>query len=160
MFIKPEILCIKKGDDGYTTIVGKRPLGPDTNRQKAYASYFADFETDIRRNGYRNPALLWSLKDGTYCLYGNTRAWLAKKCGFHLPAIICDWEGRWSSLEELETVDQALSKFTDEPAFFAWEPGYLNFYNWPNEYDESAWKSLRARDERLRQRSSQQNERS
>ena len=96
---------------------GSRPVKPDTAHYKSLQEkneFYTKLEASILDEGFRNPIFCNSINEGTFCRYGTSRLWIAKKHKLDIPVIICDYINRWE-LEELKTEDEIRSKFKDQP---------------------------------------------
>mgnify|MGYP003133884568 CR=1 FL=1 len=112
-----------------------RPLHPIYSRYRVDKPYYDKFESDVKSNGFRNPALCWCFDDNTYAVYGTTRVWIAHKLNIDVPTFIVDWSENWKHLELIESRKQALDKFIDPPIELVFEPDFFSFYNERNSYD-------------------------
>ena len=98
---------------------GSRPLKPTKARyedMERESQFFTKLEESVLSEGFRNPVLCYSIKEGVYPVYGANRIWLAKKHDLEVPCIISDYTDRFSHLEELLTEEDILSKYTDNPS--------------------------------------------
>lgn len=114
-------------EDAQSRIARRLKLGKD---------FYTDLEKSIRKEGIRNPILIYAgwMNDGrwfrcpTYikdqgmeklliCVSsGGSRLWVSKQLGMiNIPCIIIDHIDRFTHFEELTTVDQMLTKFKDKP---------------------------------------------
>ena len=97
---------------------GSRRLKPDNfiyNKLESESQFFTKLEESILSEGFRNPVLCYSVKEGVYPVYGANRVWLAKKHDLDVPCIISDYTDRYDHLDELLTEEDILSKYTDSP---------------------------------------------
>lgn len=115
---------------------GKRGIKPQT-RERILES--------IRREGFRNPILVYYTPEGMFLSFGGGRLEAAKKLDMMIPAIVIDYTGE---LVDHPPVDSSNWQdfFTDVPEYFEWtEYGAHTHYglemNRSNEYDEAgmAW---------------------
>lgn len=98
---------------------GSRSVKPDGKHYRdleAKEGFYSKLEASLLKEGFRNPIFCNSIKEGTFCRYGTSRLWIAKKQGLDVPCIIADHDGRWSHLELLEKEEDIAEKFKEIPA--------------------------------------------
>ena len=104
---------------------GSRPVTPDSTlywKLEHQSKFFTKLEESILKEGIRNPIFCQSIEEGTFCRYGATRLWVAKKKGLEIPCIIADYVNRWDELKELKTQAAVLSKYHEKPATIVINP--------------------------------------
>jgi len=94
---------------------GSRPVEPPTEKKKRLRDFYESLEASVLMEGFRNPIFCNSIEKGTFCRYGTSRLWIAKKHKLDIPAVIADFDGRWEHLEKLENEEQVLEKFSETP---------------------------------------------
>ena len=94
---------------------GSREVTPNQDKQYLLKDFYQKLEESILREGFRNPIFCNSLEEGTFCRYGTSRLWIAKRHNLEIPAIIADYKDRWNTLEELFSEEEIRSKFNDQP---------------------------------------------
>lgn len=97
---------------------GSRPVTPDRSwfhKLENENGFYSRLEASILREGIRNPIFCQSIDEGTFCRYGTSRLWIAKRHGMEIACVIADYVGRWNRLEELRGADDIESKFIDAP---------------------------------------------
>lgn len=94
---------------------GSRPVNPSAHQKKLMGDFYIKLEKSILKEGIRNPIFCNSYEEGTFCRYGTSRLWLAKKHQMDVPVIIADYVDRWSDLELLTDEDDVLARFRDKP---------------------------------------------
>ena len=97
---------------------GSRPVKPPQDkivRLNDENGFYRKLEESILREGFRNPIFCNAKYGETFCRYGTSRLWVAQKNNLEIPAIIADYEDRWTDLEELFTEDDIRNKYTDQP---------------------------------------------
>lgn len=96
---------------------GSRPVKPDREKLRRLGSFYAELEASIKKEGIRNPLFCNTFEGETYCKYGTSRLFIAKKFKLQeVPAIIADYDGIHSDLEELHTEQDIVEKYTDVPS--------------------------------------------
>ena len=118
----------------YGDLIGKfgsRPVTPDLSwfrKLEKKNGFFTKLEKSILDEGFRNPIYCTSITEGTFCIYGSSRLWIAQKNKLDIPVIISDYVGAWDSLEELKTIEDILKKFKDPPEIleFSKEEMFIN----------------------------------
>lgn len=91
------------------------------NNEKQF-QFYTRLEESIKREGFRNPIMVYEKPGDRTFPYGGSRAYMAHKLQIPVPAIVSDWVGTFKHWERLETVDQALAKFTDPPTILEFHP--------------------------------------
>ena len=104
---------------------GSRPVKPDANKVNRLFPFYENLEESIKKEGIRNPIFCNSIEQGTFCKYGTSRLWIAKKLGLEVPAIIADFDGRWSNLEQLYTIEDIQDKYVDQPTIIEVEENWM-----------------------------------
>lgn len=97
---------------------GSRPVKPDAHHYRnlqAQNKFYTRLEQSILEDGFRNPIFCNSFEEGTFCRYGTSRLWIAKRKDLEVPTIIADYVDRWTNLEELKERDGIYGKFKDRP---------------------------------------------
>ena len=94
---------------------GSRPVIPPQNKIDRLYPFYENLEKSVLEEGFRNPIFCNSIEQGTFCKYGTSRLWIAKKHGLSIPAVIADFDGRWRDLEKLSGKDDIKAKFADLP---------------------------------------------
>lgn len=94
---------------------GSRPVAPSAHQKKRLGEFYLKLEKSILKEGFRNPIFCNSYEEGTFCRYGTSRLWLAKKHKLEVPVIIADYVDRWTDLELLANKDDVLDHFRDRP---------------------------------------------
>ena len=106
----------------YGNNIGKyssRSVKPDAKHYMDLESkdgFYSKLEASLLSEGFRNPIFCNSIAEGTFCRYGTSRLWIAKKHNLDVPCIIADHVDRWSDLELLEDIEGIESKFKDIPS--------------------------------------------
>lgn len=95
---------------------GSRPVTPSAHQMKREGQFYMKLEKSILKEGIRNPIFCNSFEEGTFCRYGVSRLWLAKKHKLDVPVIIADYVDRWEDLEILTDKDDILDRFKDRPS--------------------------------------------
>lgn len=109
------------GNPAYGIGIGKygsRPVKPEKHwyeKLEAENGFYTKLERSILEEGFRNPIFGKSIKEGTFCVYGSSRLWIAQKHQLLVPAVIADYTGRWDHLEELKDEEEIRAKFKDQP---------------------------------------------
>lgn len=85
------------------------------NKLEGESQFFTKLEKSVLSEGIINPVLCYSVKSGTYPVYGANRVYYAKIHELDIPCIIIDYTGQYDSLEELRTERDILDKYTDTP---------------------------------------------
>jgi len=118
------------GNPGYGKQIGKygsRPVAPDRSwkdKLEQQSGFYSKLESSINKEGIRNPIFCNSIREGTFCRYGTSRLWIAKKHSLDVPCIIADYINRFDDLEILENDKDIRSKFIDQPDVIEWEPEF------------------------------------
>lgn len=99
-----------EGEHGAKSV---KPPHPFYLKKKAF---YTKLEESVKAQGVKNPIFALSYPDGTFCRYGTSRLWVAKKHHLSLPVIIADYCGNWDQLEELADEEAIRAKYTDQPA--------------------------------------------
>ena len=94
---------------------GSRPVTPSAHQMKREGQFYLKLEKSILKEGIRNPIFCNCFEEGTFCRYGTSRLWLAKKHKLEVPVIIADYTGEWKDLELLVDKNDVLDKFRDKP---------------------------------------------
>ena len=97
---------------------GSRPVCPSKSHYRNMEEknqFYTRLEKSILAEGFRNPIFCNAYEHGTYCRYGTSRLWMAKKHGLDIPMIVADYCNEWLDLETL-LPEEVESKFTDKPA--------------------------------------------
>lgn len=84
--------------------------------------FYTRLEASIKAEGFRNPIMVYEKHGERTFPYGGSRVYMAHKLQIPVPAIVTDWTGAFAHWEEIKTVDQALSKFTDLPTVLEFHP--------------------------------------
>jgi hypothetical protein len=108
-----------------------RPCAAHMRELEAKTGFYSKLETSLKEEGVRNPIFALSLPEGTFCRYGTSRLWIARKLGIKLPAIIADFDGRWDKLEELFTEEDVLSRYKDAPGLVEITPDSMRIDGCP-----------------------------
>lgn len=88
-----------------------RPVKPDKDKFKGLKDFYEKLEQSVKQEGFRNPIFCHAFLQNTYCEYGTSRLWIAKRNTFLIPVVIADYDGRWG----LPTLNSVRSVFTDQP---------------------------------------------
>ena len=105
---------------------GSRPVKPEMSwyrKLEQENQFYTRLEQSILEDGFRNPIFCNSIPEGTFCRYGTSRLWFAKKHKLDIPCVIADYTQSWEDLEELKTEDDIRAKFLDQPEII-WEPEF------------------------------------
>lgn len=94
---------------------GSRPVEPPRHKIERLYPFYEKLEESVLAEGFRNPIFCNSISQGTFCKYGTSRLWIAKKHGLPIPAVIADHEERWGHLEELFNETDVRGKYVDQP---------------------------------------------
>ncbi len=97
---------------------GSRPVTPIpqwVDKLNQENGFYRKLEESILKDGFVNPIFCNAYKEGTFCRYGTSRLWIAKKHKLEIFAIIADYTDRWEHLNEIETREEVLNLFTDKP---------------------------------------------
>lgn len=94
---------------------GSRPVKPDGEKMRRLRDFYEKLEESVLEEGFRNPIFCNSIDEGTFCKYGTSRLWIAKKHRLAIPAVIADYDGRWGDLEELFSEADIRAKYVDQP---------------------------------------------
>jgi hypothetical protein len=87
--------------------------------RKIKPQFFLQLAKDVKKNGFRNPIVLYNVKTYGPCLsFGGSRLRVAKELGIRVPAIIVDYTKEWSMTAPLVTRKNYPSYFTDPPQHF------------------------------------------
>lgn len=130
--ISDRILVINPGYGERIGKYGSRPVQPQPNYIRMMYPFYEDLEASILKDGFRNPIHCLSIDEGTFCKYGTSRLWVAKKHKLDVPCIISDFTGRWEELEQLKSKKKILEKFTDQPDVFEFKKDHLRIDKCPN----------------------------
>lgn len=84
--------------------------------------FYSRLEESVKREGFRNPIMVYEKPGERTFPYGGSRVYVAHKLQIPVPAIVSDWVGTFSHWEKLETVDQVLAKFKDPPTVVEFHP--------------------------------------
>jgi hypothetical protein len=97
---------------------GSRPVCPPKSSYRLLEEknqFYTRLEASILKDGIRNPIFCNAYSHGTYCRYGTSRLWIAKRHNIDVPVVIADYANNWDHLEALGQSDVEL-KFKDIPA--------------------------------------------
>lgn len=114
---------------------GSRPVKPPpdkVNRLNSENGFYARLEASILKEGFRNPIFCNAYDFGTFCRYGTSRLWIAKKHKLEVPVIIADYAGIWDGLERLYTESDILNKFMDAPEILELNDDEMRFDRCPH----------------------------
>lgn len=90
---------------------------PETSTHNK-AGFQEALDADVRKNGIRNPILVWSLPEGIFLTFGGSRLRACVNVGLEeIPAIINDYTGKFADCPEV-TPDNWQTFFTDPPRDF------------------------------------------
>jgi hypothetical protein len=92
-----------------------KPIRPWYNSLEQKNQFYTRLEESLKTEGFRNPIFCNSIPEGTFCRYGTSRLWIAKRLGMPTPCVIADYTERWNHLEELKTEEDIKKKFLDLP---------------------------------------------
>jgi len=82
----------------------------------------------VRREGVRNPVLVWNFSEGIFLTFGGSRVVAAIAAGLEtIPAIINDYVGTYSH-EKLVTENNWHTFFTDVPRTFEFGPDGADYH--------------------------------
>ena len=82
-------------------------------------SLMKSMAASIQKEGLRNPIYAVQAEEGLFTVCGSRRVVCCKWLNLqNIPAVITDYTGKWSDLEELHTKQEILSKFRDPPEYF------------------------------------------
>lgn len=95
------------------------------NEQKY--GFMSRLRDSVRREGFRNPILVFRGDGNDRIPYGQSRATIAKQLGIAVPAIVCDWTGA-SVGEPLRTLADVRSHFLDQPTVVEFTSAGLNIW--------------------------------
>ena len=110
------------GNPNYGTPIasyGSRPVKPESTtywKLEHQNNFYTKLEASLLKEGIKNPIFCQSIKEGTFCRYGSSRLWIAKKNGLKIPCIIADYVNRWDELPELKTEKEILAKYNNAPS--------------------------------------------
>jgi len=80
--------------------------------------FYAQLEASILKDGIRNPILVVSDNSGLYCKdSGCSRLWIAQKNNIDIPCLIADVNNRFSDKRLLNTEEEVLKFYADEPLY-------------------------------------------
>jgi hypothetical protein len=88
--------------------------------------FFSKLEKSILEEGFRNPIVLTSKNDRLTPRYGGSRIMIAQKHKMDIPAIIADFDDRFSNAEILSDANKIRSKFKDQPKSIHYKPHGIN----------------------------------
>jgi len=94
---------------------GSRPVVPSKHKRDRLYPFYENLEKSVLEESFRNPIFCNSIEQGTFCKYGTSRLWVAKKHNLPIPAVIADFDGRWDDLEKLSGEDDIKGKYIDLP---------------------------------------------
>ncbi|MFQ5937383.1 MAG: hypothetical protein ACE5LB_13350 [Acidiferrobacterales bacterium] len=97
------------------------------DNEKKYG-FYSRLEQSVRREGFRNPILLWEKPNERTIPYGGSRAWTAINLQVPVPCIACDWAGTWRAWELLTDCQQVLAKFSDRPTVIEFTEELFHFW--------------------------------
>lgn len=89
-----------------------QPLTPATRKVK----FFAALEESVRQEGYRNPIIVWSVREGLHAQFGVSRLRVGQLLDVDIPCIINSVDGSYEHFEAV-TEDNWQDFFTDVPAY-------------------------------------------
>jgi hypothetical protein len=104
---------------------GSRPVSPPQSKIERLYPFYENLEKSIEEEGFRNPIFCNSIEFGTFCKYGTSRLWIAKKKNLDIPCIIADFVEQWKSLELLQNKEDVENKFQDMPQVLELEEEYM-----------------------------------
>ena len=82
----------------------------------------------VKREGVRNPVLVWNFPEGVFLTFGGSRVVAAIAAGLEtIPAIVNDYVGTYAD-GELVTEDNWQSFFTDVPRTFEFGPDGADYH--------------------------------
>lgn len=90
-----------------------QPVTPATRKVK----FFEALEKDIAENGYRNPAIAWSVIEGLHIQFGVSRLRVGQLLDIEIPCIINSVDGSYEHGVEV-TKDNWTTFFTDVPEYY------------------------------------------
>lgn len=82
---------------------------------KDKGGFYEQLKKSVKREGFRNPIIVYCLPEGLVLGFGTSRLHAAQDLGMLIPAIVNDFTGRFKDYEEL-TMFNAFNKFQDKPA--------------------------------------------
>jgi hypothetical protein len=72
---------------------GLRPIWPDREREREYASFYGELQASIEAEGVKVPVLIWKINRKFYVRYGASRLYIARKLDLpSIPAIVCNFD--------------------------------------------------------------------
>ena len=101
---------------GKPTVVPGACIIPLVER-KIKPGFFDALRADVKKNGFRNPILLYNTPEGLLLAFGGSRLRVAKELDFPVSAIIVDYTDDYSWAIEV-TEDNFAECFTDPPVLF------------------------------------------
>lgn len=109
--------------------------------RKIKPQFFKALRSNVERDGFRNPILLYNTHEGLLLSFGGSRLRVAKELDVRVPAIIVDYTGNYQLFQEV-TSSNWQGFFKDVPVLFDFtEVGVVTHYslerNRRDKYDEA-----------------------
>lgn len=100
------------------------PVEPVTGRKP---KFFEALRESVRREGFRNPIIVYALPEGLFLGFGCSRLRVAQELDAEIPALVNDYTGEFDTAPEV-TPSNWREFFTDVPEYFEWLPYGIDYH--------------------------------
>lgn len=85
--------------------------------RKIKPKFFQALRANVKRDGFRNPIILYATEDGLLLSFGGSRLRVAKELQMQVPAVVVDYTGEYHTCPRVTERNYGMF-FTDEPELF------------------------------------------